>query len=388
MLREFTDVSADEIFADWVLANYFLDAGRGYGYRELDADLTPPTPVVSLNSFPAEYEGELPQYATDYIALDVRGADQLFVRLWQAPEARLFGGEGDLGGSYAYAIPSDYGNNRLTRAFNLDTNEEVLLKFRLRYDLVRDLEFAYVTYSVDGGDTWQTLHGRYSRRSNIYRRFYDYGYTDDPRYWRREEIDLSGFAPGEILLSFELVSEIDTSYRGVAIDDIRIDAIDFYEDFEAPDAAWDADGWIFTDNRLPNNTWLQVVQDSGGQLHVSRALVTGNGELTVDLLPGVSQALVAVSPVTPQTGLPTEYELEAYLLNAAGEVMLVSRECTLTTTDPLNFRAAPNGNKIGLLPKATAVDALDRRGDWFQVDYRGTLGWVHGDFVIQAGNCP
>ena len=40
VLREFAGVSADDVFADWVLANYFLDSRRGYGYRALEADIT------------------------------------------------------------------------------------------------------------------------------------------------------------------------------------------------------------------------------------------------------------------------------------------------------------------------------------------------------------
>ena len=231
VLREYTDKSADEVFADWVLANYFLDARRGYGYRELDADLTPPSPAVSLNSFPAEHKGELPQYASEYIGLDVRGADQLLVRLWQDTEARLFGGKADQGGAYAYAIPADFGNNRLTRAINLDASGEVLLEFRLWYELARELEYAYVIVSEDDGKTWQTLRGKYTRRSDVYSDYYDQGYTGEPRYWRREVMDLSEFAPGEILLGFELMSNYNSSYRGVAIDEIRIDAIDFHEDF-------------------------------------------------------------------------------------------------------------------------------------------------------------
>ena len=388
VLREFTDLSADEIFADWVLANYFLDARRGYGYRELDADLTPPAPTVSLNSFPAAHDGELPQYASDYIALDVRGAETLHLRLRQDREARLFGGAGDQAGAFAFAVPSDYGNNRLTRAFTLDSADEALLELRLLFNLSRDKEYLFVSVSEDNGASWQALRGKYSRQPSIFDDYFSYGYTGEPRYWRREAIDLSDFAPGEILLRFELVSSFDTSYRGVAIDYIRIDAIDFYEDFDSPDDGWVSEGWIFTDNRLPNNTWLQVAQDTGDQLHISRALITGEGELTVDLLPGVSQALVAVSPVVPQTGLPSEYRLEANLLDAGGNVLVMKRECTLTTTDPLNFRAAPNGNKIGLLLKGTVVDGLERDGDWFRVDSNGVLGWVHGDYVTQAGNCP
>ena len=116
--------------------------------------------------------------------------------------------------------------------------------------------------------------------------------------------------------------------------------------------------------------------------------MTGAGELMVEILPGVSQALVAVSPIVPQTGLLTEYALEIDLLDAAGDIMVVSRECSLTTTHALNFRSAPNGDKIGLLAQGTTVDALDRDGNWFKVVYAGRQGWVHGDYVHAAGNCP
>ena len=388
ILREYTDVPADEIFADWVLANYFLDARRGYGYRELDADLTPPAPAVSINSFPAEIKRKLPQYATDYIAVDVRGADKLSLRLRQAPLAKLFNAYTGQTASFAFAISSERSHAELTRAFDLQTSRQVWLEFRIWYDLYDGHEYAYVTISTDGGESWQALRGRYTELSNIYGRLYTFGYTGASGTWRTERIDLSQFAPGEALIRFEIISAHATSYSGVALDDLHIRSIQHAEYFDSFDDGWSADGWIITDNRLPNNTWLQVAQDTGDQLHVSRERFTGDGELVVDLLPGVSQALIAVSPVTPQIGLPTEYTLEASLLDAAGNVMVVRRECSLTTTDPLNFRAAPGGNKIGLLLKGTVVDGLDRDGDWFQVDNNGVVGWVHGDYVTQAGRCP
>ncbi len=388
VLRDEYGASADEVFADWVLANYFQESRRGYGYRELDKELSAPRPAAALNSFPAVYEGELPQYSTDYIAVDARGAEKLLLRLWQAPEARLIDQAPVEGDFFAYAVPADYGYARLTRAFDLNTYRQARMQFRLWYNLDDEMEYAYVTLSEDGGETWQTLRGEHSEWTRVYDDFYAHGYTGHARFWRFERIDLSDFAPGEVLIRFELMSDYGTTYGGVAIDDIRISAIDFQEGFETPDDAWEYEGWIRTDNRLPNKTWLQVAQDTGGELHVSRELVTGNGELTVELLPGASQALVAVSPITLVTSLRSEYELEVSLLDAAGEVLAVSRECSVTTTDPLNFRATPNGRKIGLLPKGTTVDALDKEGDWFQVEYNGARGWVHGDYVNAAGECP
>ena len=388
VLREFEDASAEEVFADWVLANLLLDFRHGYGYRALEADLTPPQPVASFNSFPATHEGELPQFSTDYYAVDVRGADELYLRLWQASDAQLIPDSAPEGDHFAYAFATDSSNSRLTRDFVLTAPRQAWLDFRIWYDLDYDREYGYVTVSDDDGLTWQTLRSRYTTHSYAYDDFYDNGFTGRSRGWRDERIDLSQFTPGRVVISFELMSNLSTSYRGMAIDDLRIRAMNYHEDFETPDDSWRAEGWIRTDNRLPNNTWLQVVQETRDGFQVSRALVTGSGDLIVKLLPGVDQALVAVSPVVPQTSLPTAYELGFYLVDAEGEIMVVTRECTVTTTATLNFRATPNGNKFGLVPQGAVLDALDRSEDWYMVSYGGREGWISADYVTEAGNCP
>ena len=388
VLRDEAQVSADDVFADWVLANYFLDAGRGHGYRALDAVLTRPEPSASYNSFPATRQGELPQYSSDYIMVDARGAAMLHLRLSQDPEAKLMAPIANDGKHVYYAVPADMGHNQLTRRFDLSRTSAAHLQYHIWYDLDFDGEYAFVTLSEDEGESWRTLRGRSATSSTAYNDHYQDGYTGRSRYWRAEQINLSKYAPGNILLRFELMSDFATKYRGVAIDNLRIDTIGFHDSFESPDDSWIAEGWIRTDNRLPNNTWLQVAQETRDGIEVSRSLISGSGDLSVDILPGVSQVLVAVSPVVPQTSLPTEYELELNLMNAAGEIMAVSRECTVTTTHVLNFRATPNGAKIGLVPKAAALDAFDREGDWFKVEYAGRQGWIHGDYVHTAGNCP
>lgn len=388
VLREDHGAAADEIFADWVLANYFLDYRRGYGYKAIEADLTAPQPTASYNSFPATHESRLPQYSTDYIAVDVRGADKLRLHLWQDAEARLVNEATPEGDHFYYAVTSDDANSTLTRAIDLSEVKSAWVEFQVWYDLEEDYEYGYVTVSEDGGESWRALRGIYMRPSDLYDDYYPAGYSRSTANWMPERIGLSQFAPGQILLRFEVNSSYATKHGGMAIDDLRIDTIDFRDSFETHDESWIADGWVRSDNRLPNNTWLQVVQDTRDGLQVSRALMRGTGDLTVELLPGVSQALVAVSPVVPYTSLKTEYELALNLLNAAGEIMVLSRECTVTTTHALNFRDAPNGAKIGLLPQGATVDALDRQGDWFMVDHNGRLGWVHGDYLRKAGNCP
>ena len=388
VLRDFTDVSADEVFADWVLANYFQDFWRGYGYRSLDAELSAPEPAASYNSFPAAHEGDLPQYSTEYIAVDTRGADKLLLRLRKDQDARLVKQAAAEGDHFYYAVTSIWGNSTLTREFDLSAVDRAWLVYKVWYNLHDDLEYGYVTISTDGGVSWEALSGILMRSSEVYTDYYPRGYSRRAANWRTERINLSRFAPSRILLRFEVNSSYRTEYGGMAIDDMRIETIGFHDGFETPDESWVADGWVRTDNRLPNNTWLQVAQETRNGIEVSRALISGSGEFSVDILPGVSQALVAVSPVAPFTSLQTQYELELNLLNDAGEIVVVSRECTVTTTHALNFRASPNGNKIGLAPKAAALDAFDRQGDWFKVEYRGRQGWIHADYVHTAGNCP
>ncbi|MCY3779273.1 MAG: SH3 domain-containing protein, partial [Chloroflexi bacterium] len=246
----------------------------------------------------------------------------------------------------------------------------------------------YVEASTDGGDTWWLLPGRHTVDESRYGRFYNDGYTGNSGGWLRERISLDSYAGKRILLRFETYSESRTSYRGLAIDDLRIDAIDYHDGFETPDDTWVAEGWLRTDNRLPNNTWLQVVQDTGDSLHVSRALLSGPGDLAVDIVPGAKRAIIAISPITPYTSLPTDYTLEANLLDADGNAMDFSRDCSVTTRAGLNFRASPNGSKIGLVPEGTTLDALDRQGDWVMVEYAGKTGWISASYVTQAGTCP
>ena len=61
--------------------------------------------------------------------------------------------------------------------------------------------------------------------------------------------------------------------------------------------------------------------------------------------------------------------------------------CTVTTTDMLNFRDGPNGNKIGLVAKNASVTARKRTPGWFQVEYRGRSGWISADYVVTEGEC-
>ena len=81
---------------------------------------------------------------------------------------------------------------------------------------------------------------------------------------------------------------------------------------------------------------------------------------------------------------PAPQALSAASAAAAGAGGAV---CSVTTTAGLNFRDAPNGNRIGLIPLGTTVPAIGGRDRWFNVEYDGRSGWVSGDYLRIEGVC-
>ena len=129
------------------------------------------------------------------------------------------------------------------------------------------------------GLDWDILRGNYTTRKTE-RSFYDNGYTGDSDGWRKERIYLLDYRGKSILLRFELFADFVTTYRGMAIDNLRIADIDLEDSFESPDINWFEEGWIRTDNRLPQRTWVQVVQEGPDGLLLERFMQTASAEMT------------------------------------------------------------------------------------------------------------
>ena len=61
--------------------------------------------------------------------------------------------------------------------------------------------------------------------------------------------------------------------------------------------------------------------------------------------------------------------------------------CQVTTTAYINFRAAPDGQILGVLPGGATLPAMGRVLGWYQVDNYGLAGWVSDAYVTTTGNC-
>ena len=61
--------------------------------------------------------------------------------------------------------------------------------------------------------------------------------------------------------------------------------------------------------------------------------------------------------------------------------------CMVYTQYALNFRAAPDGKLIRVLPFNVTLTALARTDSWFKVDYYGAQGWISARHVEPIGTC-
>lgn len=316
VLQQVADRSANDFFADWVLANYFLNADTGYGYTTLWRDLPSARPLASIVNYPYQTTGRLPQYSTDYYtAVNLQDARSLTLTLTQPDHAKLIPTTAFEGDIFYYSVAADSSDVKLTRHLDLSGVDSAVMTFRTWYDIEEFWDYGYVMASIDDGATWDILDGITSQQNNPYNRAYGEGYTGQSFGWVQESISLDAYAGQEILLRFEVITDAASIRHGMAIDDLRIDTIGYHDSFETESEYWDAQGWIRTDNRLPQYTWLQAVQQVGNDLTVSRWLVEMDTSYSIDLVENVEQVLIAISPIAPQTMVDTTYTLDITLEN-------------------------------------------------------------------------
>jgi hypothetical protein len=302
----------NSFFADWVLANYLqntrLADGR-YGYRSLTG-LTGPTLIAVTGSYPYQISRTAAQYSTDYFVFN-QLTDQrtLDLRLDMPETVQLIPTTAASGQRMWYSNKADNSDTTLTRRFDLRAVSSATLHFNVWYHIENLWDYGYVMVSADDGLTWTILDTPHKTTDNPHNNAYGPGYTGFSGGWLAESLSLDAYAGQEILLRFEMITDDATTQPGMVIDDVRIPEIGYAADFEADAGGWEAQGWILTDNRLPQQAWVQIIQQIGPEATISRHLASTQSDWTLNLKPGVQQVMIAISPFAPLTTVPMPYAL-------------------------------------------------------------------------------
>ena len=130
------------------------------------------------------------------------------------------------------------------------------------------------------------------------------------RTWLADSLPLDAYAGQEILIRFEMVTDDAINQNGIAIDDIRLDATGYQSDLESDNGDWLAEGWIHTDNRLPQRAWVQIIERGTTDRLIHRFLADGTEQWQLNLQDNTGFIQLAISPFAPMTTVPLSYTLQ------------------------------------------------------------------------------
>jgi hypothetical protein len=308
--------SANQLFADWVVANFLndssIDGGR-YGYTHTQVR-SAPTHSVSL---PFTQPGNLHQYAADYVDVPrVAGAPFTLSFTGQPTVPLLDTTPPDPG--FWWSNRGDSVDDTLTLPpLDLRSVSHAALRYQVWYDLEKDYDYGYVEVSTDGGKTWYAQHTPHTTASNLNGTNMAEGYTGSSctsankaqACWLNEQIDLSRYAGKQILVRFEQVTDDEYNGQGLAVAHVQVPAIGF--DGDAVASGWQAAGWVRAINTLAEHWIVQAIVYRTSGISVTPMSVDASGHGTLRVPAGATRVVVVVSPAAPLTTVPSSYTLSA-----------------------------------------------------------------------------
>jgi hypothetical protein len=308
-------LDADSVFADWAVAMLVQDPSVAQGQYSFESYPGAPSPALTetVTQCPgASGSRTVSQYGVDYIRIDCPGD---FTLSFDGSNTVPVLPADPHSGQYAFwSNRGDESDMTLTRAFDLSqVSGAVTLDYWTWYDLEQDYDYLYLEASSDGGQTWSIVKTPSGTDEDPSGNSYGWGYNGPSgggaqAQWIEESVDLSQYAGQEILLRFEYVTDAAVNGEGLLLDDVRIDAIDYQEGFEAGDGGWQGDGFIRLFNLLPQ-TYRVMLVEFGDQVTVQPVALdeSQHGEVALHLGDSVNRAVLVITGTTRSTWQTADY---------------------------------------------------------------------------------
>ncbi len=321
-----------DVFAKFLAANLINDpavAHGAYAYRAFAGERAHLT--ATANIYPYTTLNSLAQYGAAYYDFRLpSGASAtpqtLTVNFSGAPMTTILPNKPH-GASRTEWWSNSGDNMESTLTHTVDLTKApagpVNLTFYAWYELEPGFDYTYVEASTDGGATWESLPVTTGTSANPNGENLGNGMSGmsgggDQPVWVPESVDLSKYAGEQIQLRFETVTDDAVHYAGFALDSVAIPAIKYNSDTSGNDD-WTANGWVNTNNTLPQQWSVQaVVYHANGKAPSIQQLsvdpTTGQVSASVNDLGGsVSHVTLIVAPMAPATYTAASYSISAML---------------------------------------------------------------------------
>ena len=260
-------LTADDLFADWVVANYINSptVNNGLYSYHLYKDVPPVTDAATIEKCPTGWwQGSVNQFGVDYIRVKNCPGD-LSLEFNGHAEVGVTPKDAHSGDFYLWSNKGDESDMTLTQTFDFTgLTGPLTLSYWTWYDIEKDYDYLYLTASEDGKQ-WEIIKTPSCTEDDPSGNSYGCGYNDTIPAWIHEEVDLSKFAGKKVELRFEYVTDAAVNGEGFLLDDISIPEINYESDFEEDNGGWEASGFVRIQNILPQSYRIAIIQDGKEQ---------------------------------------------------------------------------------------------------------------------------
>ncbi len=305
-------ITAEDVFADWVVTNYLRDSSVGngrYDYLQYDgyqeAKLT-----ETISGYTSEtLTRGVHQFGVDYIRLtDLKGD---FTLNFTGTTMVGVMPKDPYSGDYAfYSNKGDESDITLSQTFDFtNVGSHINISYYTWYDLEEDYDYLYLTASTDGKN-WDILETPSCTTLDPSGNSYGCGYNGKTSGWIQETIDLSQFAGQEVTLRFEYVTDAALNGEGFLLDDVRIDAVDYFTDFETDEGGWIPEGFVRVTNQLPQTFKITMIIDTN-TINVVPVDLSDLNTASIDLsLDASDEVILVISGTTSYTNQIATYKIQ------------------------------------------------------------------------------
>ena len=289
------DLTLEQFSGDWAAALYLdgVSADPRYTIAHADA-LGPPFLSNRARQLPFETTAALDPFAIDYIDLDLSGP--VVIAFAGDATAALIDAPPPTGDTFWFAPPANSSRAQLTAAVDLSGLSAARLDFAVWHDLEVGYDFAYLSASTDGGQTWAVLSPARPTAGT-----YSAAWGGASGGWQSESVRLDGYAGQSVLLRFDVVTDVEGLGRGFALSELTVAGA-------VVQPGWQPDGFVATGRLLPQRWEVRLIREGRTPEVIPVALDASNrGQLAVDL--GPEGGALVIMPVTSFAATTADYWL-------------------------------------------------------------------------------
>ncbi|MFD3162657.1 hypothetical protein [Herpetosiphon sp. NSE202] len=282
--------SFDHVFAAWSVANLVNDdslADGRYGY-----DL--PRAVMPEPAQSSEQNLSIQQFGSDYLAFEPAAFERTVE--WQGNNTVPIFAAAVTNSATWWSGRGDARVSTLTTALEVPSAGSTL-SYQRWFDLEQDYDYAYLSVSIDQGQTWQAIATSASTGANRVGLNIGAGWTGQQTSWQAESVDLTPWAGQSIQLRFWVINDEAYNAPGLALSDLTIAGLT---------PQWQGAGFVPIRNQLAQRWMLTaVLYDQTGAIKIM-SIPTDNGKARW-VIPANQRAVLVVNATTQGTTEAADY---------------------------------------------------------------------------------